>query len=88
MSKLEHYPVRHGTYPATDEMPVSVAVDLLIVLEHTLPGAGTHEVVITLTRSQTAAHCGARLIAAFTSLLRKERMRMKYKCKHYPENTV
>lgn len=74
MSKLQHYPVRHGIYPAADEMPVFVAVDLLIVLEHTLPGARTHEVVITLTRSQTAAHGGARLIAAFTSLLRWERM--------------
>lgn len=49
-------------------MSMFVAVNLLIVLEHTMTGAGTHEVVVALTRCQAAAHRGSRLVAAFTSL--------------------
>lgn len=45
-----------------------IAVDLFIILEDTLTGAGAHEVVVALTRCQTAAHSGTRLIATFTSL--------------------
>lgn len=36
-------------YPAADEVPVFVAVDLLVVLEDAVPGAGAHEVVVALT---------------------------------------
>lgn len=60
-------------YPATDEMPVFVAVHLLIILEDTLPGARTHEVVVALTGCQAAAYGGARLIAALTPLMTAER---------------
>lgn len=56
------------TYPATDQMSMFVAVDLLIILEHAMTGAGTHEVIVALTGCQAAAHCGTRLVAAFTSL--------------------
>ena len=49
-------------------MSVFVAIDFLIVLEHTVTGAGTHKVIVALTRSQAAAHCGTRLVTAFTSL--------------------
>lgn len=56
------------TYSATDEMPVFVAVHLLIILEDTVTGAGTHEVIVALTRCQAAAHCGTCLVAAFTPL--------------------
>lgn len=45
-----------------------VAVDLLIVLEHTLTGAGTHEVVVALAGCQAAAHRGTRLVAALAAL--------------------
>lgn len=55
-------------YPAADEMSVFVAIDLLIVLEHAVTGAGTHKVIVALTRCQAAAHCGTRLVAALTSL--------------------
>lgn len=50
-----------------------VAVDLLIVLEYTLAGAGTHEVVVALAGCQAAAHCGTRLVAALASLLEVRR---------------
>lgn len=46
-----------------------VAVDLLIVLEYTLAGACTHEVIVALAGCQAAAHSGTRLVAALTSLL-------------------
>lgn len=49
-------------------MPMFVAVDLFIVLEYTVTGAGTHEMVVALTGCQAAAHRSARLVAAFTSL--------------------
>lgn len=45
-----------------------VAVDLLVVLEHTLTGAGTHEVVVALAGCQAAAHRGTCLVAALASL--------------------
>lgn len=53
---------------AADEMSVFVAVDLLIILEHTVAGAGTHEVIIALTRCQAASHSGAGLVAALAAL--------------------
>lgn len=56
-------------YLSADEMPMLVAVDLLIVLEYTLAGAGTHEVVVALAGSQAAADRGTRLVAALASLL-------------------
>lgn len=56
-------------YPAADEMPVFVAVNLFVILEHTVTGAGTHEVVVALTGCQAAAHCGTCLVATFTSLM-------------------
>lgn len=49
-------------------MSMFVAVDLLIVLEHTLTGAGTHEVIVALAGCQAAAHRGTRLVAALASL--------------------
>lgn len=55
-------------YLATDQMSVFVAIDLLIVLEHTVTGAGTHKVIVALTGRQAAAHCGTCVVAAFTSL--------------------
>lgn len=55
-------------YPSTDQVSVFVAIDFLVILEHTVTGAGTHEVIVALTRGQAAAHCGAGLVAAFTSL--------------------
>lgn len=45
-----------------------VAIDLLIILEHAVTGAGTHEVIVALTRCQAAADCGPRLVATLTSL--------------------
>lgn len=53
---------------AADEMSVFVAVDLLIILEHTVTGAGTHEVIIALTRCQAASHSGTSLVAALAAL--------------------
>lgn len=53
---------------AADEMSVFVAVDLLIILEHTVTGAGTHEVIIALTGCQAAAHSGTSLVAALAAL--------------------
>lgn len=50
-------------------MSVFVAIDLLIILEHAVTVSGAHEVIVALTRGQAAAHCGTRLVAAFTSLL-------------------
>lgn len=47
-----------------------VAVDLFIVLEDTLTGASTHEVIVALTRCQAATHSGTRLVATLTSLKR------------------
>ena len=55
-------------YLATDEVSVFVAVDLLVVLEHTVTGASAHEVVVALTRREAAAHGGTCLIAALASL--------------------
>ena len=55
-------------YLATDEMSVFIAVDLLIILEHTVTGAGTHEVIVALTRCQATSHSGTSLVAALTSL--------------------
>lgn len=56
------------TYLAADEMSVLVAVDLLIILEHAVTGAGAHEVIVALTRCQAASHSGTSLVAALTSL--------------------
>lgn len=53
---------------AADEVSVFVAVDLLIILEHTVTGASTHEVIVALTRCQAASHSGTSLVAALTSL--------------------
>lgn len=64
-------------YPAADEMPVFVAVHLLIILEDTLPGAGTHEVVVALAGREAAADGGARLIAALTPLMTEGAMQVK-----------
>lgn len=55
-------------YLAADEMSVFITVDLLIILEHTVTGAGTHEVIVALTRCQAASHSGTSLVAALTSL--------------------
>lgn len=55
-------------YLAADEMSVFIAVDLLIILEHTVTGASTHEVIVALTRCQATSHRGTSLVAAFTSL--------------------
>ena len=55
-------------YLATDEVSVFVAVDFLVILEHTLTGASAHEVVVALTRCEAAAHGGTCLITALTSL--------------------
>lgn len=49
-------------------MSVFVAINLLIVLEHTVTGAGTHKVIVALTRRQATAYRGTCLVAAFTSL--------------------
>lgn len=40
---------QNKTYPATNEMSVFVAVDLLIILKHAVTGASTHEVIVALT---------------------------------------
>lgn len=53
---------------AADEMSVFVAVHLFIILEHTVTGASTHEVIIALTRCQAASHSGASLVAALAAL--------------------
>lgn len=45
-----------------------VAIDLLIILEHAVTGAGTHEVVVALTGGQAASHCGTCLVAALAPL--------------------
>lgn len=55
-------------YLAADEMSVFIAVDLLVILEHTVTGAGTHEVIVALTRCQATSHGGTSLVAALTSL--------------------
>lgn len=64
---------KHRFYLSADKMSVLVAVDLLIVLEYTLAGAGAHEVVVALAGCQTAAHSGTRLVAALTPLLEDRR---------------
>lgn len=53
-----------------------VAVDLLVVLEYTVAGAGTHEVVVALAGGQTAAHCGTCMVTAFTALREQETDRL------------
>lgn len=58
----------HRFYPSADKVSMLVAVDLLIILEYTLAGAGAHEVVVALAGCQAAAHRGTRLVAALTSL--------------------
>lgn len=55
-------------YLAADEMSVFIAVDLLVILEHTVSGAGTHEVIVALTRCQATSNGGPSLVAALTSL--------------------
>lgn len=50
-----------------------VAVDLLVILEYTVAGAGTHEVVVALAGGQTAAHCGTCMVTALTALRKQER---------------
>lgn len=45
-----------------------VAINLLVILEHTMARASAHEVIIALTGSEAATHCGTRLVATFTSL--------------------
>lgn len=44
------------------------AVDLLVVLEHTVAGPGTHEVVVALAGREAAAHRRPCLVAALASL--------------------
>lgn len=80
---------RRRIYLATDQMPVFVAVDLLVFLEHAVSGAGAHEVVVALTRCQTAAHCGTGLVAPLTSLkvgINVTGKYMNYKNKPEPVN--
>lgn len=60
---------KHRFYPSADEMAMLVAIDLLIILEYTLAGAGAHEVVVALAGCQTAADRGTRLVAALAPLL-------------------
>lgn len=55
-----------------EEVTVFITVDLLVVLKDTMAGTGTHEVVITLTGRQTAAHGRPRLATPLATLQRKE----------------
>lgn len=55
-----------------NQVTVFVAVDLLVALKDTMAGTGTHEVVITLTGRETAAHCGPMLATSLTALQGKQ----------------
>lgn len=55
-----------------DEVTVFVTVDLLIALKDAMAGTSTHEVVITLTGRETAAHCRPRLATPLTTLQRNQ----------------
>jgi len=47
---------------------VFIAVDLLVILEHTVARPGTHEMVVALAGREAAAHGRPRLVAALASL--------------------
>lgn len=45
-----------------------VAKDFLVILEDTVAGTGTHEVVVALAGGKAAAHCCPSLVTSFTTL--------------------
>lgn len=55
-----------------DEVAVFVTVDLLIALKDAVAGTSAHEVVITLTGRQAAAHRRPMLAAPLTALRRNQ----------------
>ena len=48
-----------------------MAVDFLVFLKDAVADAGAHEVVVTLTGAETAAHCRPRQATPLTALVRK-----------------
>lgn len=69
MKSKQLCPTRHLV---ADEVAVFVTVDLLIALKDAVAGTSAHEVVITLTGRQAAAHCRPRLAAPLTALQRNQ----------------
>lgn len=53
-----------------DEVPVALAVDLLVLQEDTVALPGAHEVVVSGAGGQAAAHCGAGTLAVLAALPR------------------
>lgn len=64
----------NSTDLVADEVAVFVTVDFLIALKDTVAGSSAHEVVITLTGGETAAHRRPGLTASLTALKRNKRM--------------
>lgn len=64
----------NNTDLVADEVAVFVTVDFLIALKDTVAGSSAHEVVITLTGGETAAHRRPGLTASLTALRRNKRM--------------
>lgn len=58
----------NAKYFSTDEITVLVAEDFLVILEDTVAGTGTHEVVVALAGGKAAAHCCPSLVTSFTTL--------------------